>query len=176
MSNTTHQPAGAAYTIRPATMGDAPAIGAVHCHGWQTAYAGLLPDAMLRGMSVEKSAALFAREGCRDMLVAEQGGQIIGFCGYGLWRDDPDDAGREGEVVGLYVRPDCQRQGIGAALMRAALDMLAARGCTAVSLWVLRGNDKAIRFYTHQGFARTGQDKASGPWPIVEHRLRRPLP
>lgn len=171
MPELTHYPAGAAYTIRPAVLEDAGAIGAVHCHGWQTAYRGLLPDRMLDSRTEAKSAALFAREGCRNMFVAERDGRIIGFCGYGAWRDEPDSA--EGEIVGLYVEADCQRQGVGGALMRAALDALAARGCTAVSLWVLRGNDKAIRFYTGKGFSHTGQDK--GGEPVVEHRMRRVL-
>ena len=37
--------------IRRATRDDASAIGRVHVETWQSAYAGLLPDAMLAGMS-----------------------------------------------------------------------------------------------------------------------------
>ena len=160
------------FTIRPADVRDAAGIGFVHCRGWQTAYAGLLPETILQGMSPEKSAARFRQEGCRDTLVAEQNGRVVGFCGYGGWRDDPDPD--EGEIIGLYVLPECQRQGIGGALMKAALAELAAWGCRAVSLWVLQGNDRAARFYERQGFARTGQTK--GTPPLVEFRMRRPWP
>ena len=120
------------FTIRPADVRDAAGIGFVHCRGWQAAYAGLLPETILQGMSPEKSAARFRQEGCRDTLVAEQNGRVVGFCGYGGWRDDPDPD--EGEIIGLYVLPELQRQGIGGALMKAALAELAARGCRAVSL------------------------------------------
>ena len=160
------------FTIRPADVRDAAGIGFVHCRGWQAAYAGLLPETILQGMSPEKSAARFRQEGCRDTLVAEQNGRVVGFCGYGGWRDDPDPD--EGEIIGLYVLPELQRQGIGAALMKAALAELAARGCRAVSLWVLQGNDRAARFYERQGFARTGQTK--GRPPFVEFRMRQPWP
>lgn len=47
----------------PAAVEDAGAIGAVHCHGWQTAYRGLLPGRMLDSRTEEKSAAIFARTG-----------------------------------------------------------------------------------------------------------------
>ena len=36
------------FTIRPADVRDAAGIGFVHCRGWQTAYAGLLPETILQ--------------------------------------------------------------------------------------------------------------------------------
>src|SRR5438445_11537738 len=40
--------------IRPATLDDAEAIAAVHVHGWKWGYRGLLPDAYLAAMSVDR--------------------------------------------------------------------------------------------------------------------------
>ena len=43
--------------IRRARPADAAAIGAVHVAAWRTAYAGVLPDDYLAGMSVLRHAA-----------------------------------------------------------------------------------------------------------------------
>ena len=43
--------------IRRAKRDDAAAIGRVHVETWQAAYAGMLPDAMLVGMSDVRQSA-----------------------------------------------------------------------------------------------------------------------
>lgn len=158
-----------AFDLRAAKPGDAGALGALHCRAWRETYPGLLPAAMLQGLSPEKSAARFAQEGCRDMLLAFCGGEPAGFCGFGPWRAGPGAA--EGEIIGLYVLKAYQRRGVGTALLRAALAALAARGLDRVSLWVLDGNEKAVRFYESFSFADTGETK--GEPPLRERRLRR---
>lgn len=158
-----------AFDLRAAKPGDAGALGALHCQAWRETYPGLLPAAMLQSLSPEKSAARFAQEGCRDMLLAFCGGEPAGFCGFGPWRAGPGAA--EGEIIGLYVLKAYRRRGVGTALLRAALAALAARGLDRVSLWVLDGNEKAVQFYESFGFADTGETK--GEPPLRERRLRR---
>lgn len=158
-----------AFDLRAAKPGDAGVLGALHCRAWRETYPGLLPAAMLQSLSPEKSAARFAQEGCRDMLLAFCGGEPAGFCGFGPWRAGPGAA--EGEIIGLYVLKAYQRRGVGTALLRAALAALAARGLDRVSLWVLDGNEKAVQFYESFGFAATGETK--GEPPLRERRLRR---
>lgn len=158
-----------AFDLRAAKPGDAGALGALHCQAWRETYPGLLPAAMLQSLSPEKSAARFAQEGCRDMLLAFCGGEPAGFCGFGPWRAGPGAA--EGEIIGLYVLKAYQRRGVGTALLRAALAALAARGLDRVSLWVLDGNEKAVQFYESFGFADTGETK--GEPPLRERRLQR---
>ena len=41
--------------------------------------------------------------------------------------------------------------------MRLCLDEL--KGCERIFVWVLEGNDKAIRFYEQVGFRRDGEEK-----------------
>jgi putative acetyltransferase len=65
-------------------------------------------------------------------LVAERGGDIVGhvfFCPVSVNSSPPLDGMGLGQ---LAVRPDCQRQGIGAELTRTGLGELAARGCPYV--------------------------------------------
>lgn len=57
-----------------------------------------------------------------------------------------------GEMQELYVDSFFQNLGIGACLIRFAMQELHAK-----SLWVLEKNTKAIRFYQTHGFALTGE-------------------
>ncbi|MBQ3638282.1 MAG: GNAT family N-acetyltransferase, partial [Clostridia bacterium] len=62
-----------------------------------------------------------------------------------------------GEIFALYVLGEVQRQGIGTELTRRALDLLADH--PVVALWVLDGNEKAIRFYEKTGFRFDGAEQ-----------------
>lgn len=56
------------------------------------------------------------------------------------------------DVVLLAVRSDCKRQGVGRALLSAALANAAAAGCSSSSLSVLSANAPAVRLYRSLGF------------------------
>jgi putative acetyltransferase len=59
---------------------------------------------------------------------------------------------KDDEIAELYVDPFFERQGIGSALMAYALEKI-----LHPRLWVLDGNDNAVRFYQKQGFRFTGE-------------------
>jgi GNAT superfamily N-acetyltransferase len=54
---------------------------------------------------------------------------------------------REGWVDQLYVRPECQGQGIGRALLGRAM-----KTYSPLRLWTFQKNLDAIRFYRARGF------------------------
>jgi len=56
------------------------------------------------------------------------------------------------EITELYVRPAARRQGIGRALMGAALEYARRRGCTEIHLLVDPENEPALAFYRATGF------------------------
>ncbi len=58
------------------------------------------------------------------------------------------------EIKKLFVEPVLQGNGIGAELLRFAVD-----ACSADCLWALEKNIKAIRFYERHGFCVTGEKK-----------------
>lgn len=58
----------------------------------------------------------------------------------------------EKQIKKLFVEPVLQRNGIGAVLFQYAVDIL---GCEY--LWVLRKNNKAIKFYESHGFCLTDE-------------------
>ena len=145
--------------IRPAIGDDAPAIAAVHVASWREAYTGLMPQTVLDGLSVDERAANWAQiinqseqpEGS-GVFVAEHKGDLVGFAAGGRQRDTGlIEQGFTGEIMAVYVLQDMQGRGVGRRLMNAVANNLHKSGHDAVSLWVLRDNSGARRFYEHLG-------------------------
>jgi ribosomal protein S18 acetylase RimI-like enzyme len=59
--------------------------------------------------------------------------------------------GYDGEISSIYVLRAFQRRGLGVALMSVMGGELQRRRLQAVSLWVLRENESARRFYEKLG-------------------------
>ncbi len=61
--------------------------GYVHYKSWQETYEGLIDDEYLKNMTEEKCKAI-AHKWTNNILVAKDGDKVIGFVGYGKYRDD----------------------------------------------------------------------------------------
>ena len=138
--------------LRSASVEDRAGLGELYCAAWRAAYAGLIPDAYLAGLTPEKCAP---RAGRIEGLVVEAAGQVVGHISYGPARDA--DAAGAAEIRALYVLPGEWRQGLGSRLFAAACAALIRQGYKRVYLWVLRDNQSARRFYEKQGMAETGE-------------------
>ncbi len=127
----------------------------VHYRAWKEAYAGLLDPAFLAGRTPELSRerALRAFQNKVSTLIAKDGPEVVGFADYGRYRWD--DLSEAGEIYALYLLKAYYGKGIGRALMDRALAALG--DCRQVAVWVLEGNERAIRFYTRCGFAFDGK-------------------
>jgi ribosomal protein S18 acetylase RimI-like enzyme len=67
-------------------------------------------------------------------------------------------------------------EGVGQALMAAALDSLRERGCTETTVWSLAANERANSFYERAGFTRDGGERTEEAWAhLPEVRYRRAL-
>jgi ribosomal protein S18 acetylase RimI-like enzyme len=143
--------------IRRATIADAAVIAGIHVRGWQWAYRGLLPDAVLDGLSVEARAAEW-RQWLQDEAVhtwvVEEGGRVIGFVSCG-----PAQEESAGEIFTIYRERDAGVAGVGRALLAHAMNDLASRGFGEAVLWVLEGNGRARRFYEREGWIADGRRK-----------------
>ncbi|MGI8678300.1 MAG: GNAT family N-acetyltransferase [Jatrophihabitans sp.] len=165
--------------IRPATTDDADAIAVVHVRSWQATYRGTFADEFLDTMDVAGRAARW-RENLAEpqdphVLVAESESGVKGFAAVGSSRDDDADAAT-GELWAIYADPEAQGTGVGRALMRAVLAVL--DGYEQATLWVLTGNERAIRFYECAGWhfdGTTREDTVAGTL-VSETRYRRSLP
>lgn len=99
------------------------------------------------------------REGEFAAFVAESDGEVVGTAACqvfaGLYPEIRRlSAYRAGYVWGVYVRPDHRRLGLATRLTQAALDHLAAVGCTIVKLHASRAGEPA---YRAMGFGDTNE-------------------
>ncbi len=140
--------------VRRARPDDAAGIAAVHVAVWRSAYAGILDDAYLAGLS-ELRLANFYRRAILDrhqghaVFVATAAGAdlpgdraagepaVVGFVSGGRARRR---GLAEGEVETLYLLDDYRERGVGRRLMRAMAAHLRAIGCNSVAVWVLAEN------------------------------------
>jgi GNAT superfamily N-acetyltransferase len=109
------------------------------------------------------------------VLVADAGGDLLGFASYSPSRDSDADPGRVGEISAIYLLPSAWGKGIGKRLMDATLARMARAGFTQVTLWVLDSNVRARRFYEAGGWSADGGQKLdeSRGFPITQLRYRR---
>jgi L-amino acid N-acyltransferase YncA len=145
--------------VRDATALDAAAIARVHVASWRATYRGIVPDAVLDRLSVERREAYW-RETAADpagppVWVAEVAGQVVGFASAGPCRDEDMPAGT-GELHAIYLAPQAWGRGLGRALLDHAVADLRARSLDPLVLWVLTGNRRARTFYERQGWRPEG--------------------
>lgn len=137
--------------LRLASFEDAEAIARIHVDTWRATYAGMLPDSLLVGMSLEKQTAMWQRmlRGGETVIVAEDPRHgIIGFGSYGPNRSAKSS--HTGEVYTLYLLPDFQGMGIGQGLLRALFAALSREGHETALIWVLATNPTRF-FYEAMG-------------------------
>jgi GNAT superfamily N-acetyltransferase len=140
--------------IRRGVPDDAEALAQLHVDVWDDAYTGLMPQTIL---DERRDKVAERAERWRDILgrdgttwLAEDAGGLVGFAGAGPARDNDIDTPTE--LYALYVRASYYGTGLGYALFEQTL------GDRAAYLWVLAGNDRAIRFYERQGFRLDGTE------------------
>jgi ribosomal-protein-alanine N-acetyltransferase len=94
----------------------------------------------------------------------------IGVLGYVLGRVIVDEA----EILSIGTMPRSRRQGIGRALLDAALDQMIERGARGVWLEVRQSNVAACEMYRVAGFLTTGRRRGYYRQPpedaLVLHR------
>jgi GNAT superfamily N-acetyltransferase len=190
--------------IRAGSAADAAQIAAVQREGWFAAYEGIIPAEIIdRVTSPDGGARVrqsFRTRPWQRMLVAvgaerehpgtagvAAGPGVVGYASFGPETDvlsapwphplstDGED-GRVAELYALYVRPAWWSTGTGRALMDRVLARTSGAGYRSISLWVLRDNQRARRFYKRAGFTPDGAANVlSSLGNVIEVRYRRTL-
>ena len=158
-------------SVRDAVVSDAGELARVQVTTWRTAYAGMIPDDVLAGLSEvehrEVWASRFPLPPAAFCLVA--GSPLVGFVSGGHLGDDPD-------IYALYVEPAAWRRGVGRSLLTAGLDRLRDAGAVTAGLWVLRDNVGAQSFYEALGWTPTGESRLEQmhgvDLPVVRYTTR----
>jgi GNAT superfamily N-acetyltransferase len=112
---------------------------------------------------------------------------IVGYASFGPetdvlsapWPHPLTTSGEDGsvaELYALYVRPAWWSTGTGRALMERVLARTSGAGYLSITLWVLRDNRRARRFYERAGFAPDGTTNVLHRLgDVTELRYRRAL-
>ena len=77
------------------------------------------------------------------------------------WMFSVERGGPLGWLEELYVAPERRGQGIGGKLLAEVVAAARRKRCTAVSLEVVRGHDRAARLYVRQGFEKLARTRYS---------------
>lgn len=144
--------------IRHMTAHDVEQVAALIHASWVSTYGPLMGDAKAAEESAKKhQPAMIASDMKRmhsESFVAEEPtGRIVGYA-YAkvtkgvLWLDR------------LHVAPDHRGSGLAAGLLHAVIVNYIGEG--SISLEVIKGNDRAIRFYEREGFMVTDERDACG--------------
>jgi ribosomal protein S18 acetylase RimI-like enzyme len=141
--------------IAAAKSTDCRAVAQIHVDAWRAAYVGMVPSDYLAALSIDQRESMWrtaVERGTPRVLVARTAADLVGWVAYGRCRDD--GAGPDvGEIWAIYVAPTAWSNGVGQALWKAACQDLHEQGYCSVTLWVIRDNARAIRFYERSGFA-----------------------
>ena len=122
----------------------------VHWKSWQESYAGIVDAGYLAQMTPESCEEKAFR--WRDnIFVAKDGERVVGFAGYGKYRDETMTD--TGEIFAIYVLSEYCGKGVGHALITEALKLLPY---PKIAVWELKGNARATRFYEKHGFVFDG--------------------
>jgi len=148
--------------LRRAVPADAPALAVIHVAAWHEAYRGIVPGSYLEQFTVEVRTRRFREflsADSAETYVAEADGRIVGFLTIGGCRDSDMDSRTTGEIWGIYLSPQYWRRGVGRFLCEQGQNLLASRGFTTATLWVLEANSQASGFYEATGFKADGTTK-----------------
>jgi ribosomal protein S18 acetylase RimI-like enzyme len=120
---------------------------------WRAAYVGILSDEFLAALSVDQRETMWQEavsRGSPVVLVAKIAEGVAGWVAFGSSRDDGAPSDR-GEIWAIYVAPAAWSLGVGRRLLLEAMQAMTRHGHREASLWVMRDNDRAVRFYSRAG-------------------------
>jgi GNAT superfamily N-acetyltransferase len=145
--------------IRRAEPEDADAIARVQVDTWRSAYADLIPAAVLDGLSYKQRSrywrGFLSKEARGFMGVAEDShAGVVGFACCGPNREEP--LHYQGQLYAIYVLEEHQRLGIGHQLFEEARKWLSKRALDSMIVWVLRENPYR-KFYESLGGELVGE-------------------
>jgi len=97
-------------------------------------------------------------------------GQIVGSIAI----DGEDLGGNQAHLRWFILDDGCRGQGVGAALLRKAVEFVEAAGFDRTVLWTFKGLDAARHLYEREGF-RLAQEYAGAQWGVslMEQRFVR---
>ena len=139
--------------VRPAEAADAGEVAALHVEAWRETYRGILPDAMVDGLTMEEAlaswqAALAPASDQMAFVGANANGRLVGIAS-GCRSNEPS-APDAGVLDKLYIVKAGQGLGLGRRLLAAVAEALHAQG-HAEMIVVVHADNPAAQFYAAMG-------------------------
>jgi len=135
--------------IRPIAPDDIPAIANLARATWLDAYADIISPEQIDYMLAQRYDHERLRAEAEDpqkwLCQAYLDNTLAGFAACEIYKG-------EFKLDKLYIHPDMQRKGIGAALVRHTAALAHEQGFPSMILAVNKQNEQAIRAYTRYGF------------------------
>lgn len=139
----------------------------VHWKSWKEAYRGIVDQRYLDSLTLDKCEKI-AYHWTDNIIIAKDGDSVVGFVGYGKYRND--ELENTGEIFAIYILSQYYGKNVGRRLMQAALSELA--DYPKIAVWVLKENKRAISFYERLGFRFDGKEETLELGsPVVEARM-----
>ena len=155
-------------SLREARLEDLETLTRIWHDGWQDAHAAILPAELARLRTCDSFRDRL-RAALPNTAVAEEGGEVVGFC---ILKDD--------ELYQLFVSAESRGSGVAAKLVDDAEARLAGAGVATAWLACAIGNDRAARFYEKRGWRRIGEvvipvETTEGAFPLRVWRYEKAL-
>lgn len=142
------------YEIRAPRPEDQSGIVSVHVNSWITSYQNVLPEVYLKGDDFHERLAQrrkYVNElpGVKRVVVHRETGKVVGFGAAGPHRTAHPTF--KGELYALYLIQEVHGHGLGTALLNVLTQWLSEYGLNSMSVWVLKNNQGAQKFYAKSG-------------------------
>ncbi len=171
-------PNGEAVEVRAATVDDVPAVCIIRMRSWRAAYAGLMPQQVIDALDIGtmwstwRAAIHHAATPSTRLFVAGAPGEVHAYA----WVRPLDGTSTTtGEVGAMYSDPTAWGTKAGWTVFSAAVAFLRDQGFDELSLWMLKGNERAGRFYERAGWVLSGEEQTTetpvGSYVEVRYRL-----
>ena len=160
--------------IRMAQQSDCAELAKVHVASWQAGFKGIINQDYLDKLDVDARALGWSKllSGERDKVYLQFDSEsLIGFTSSCHCRDD-DAQVTWGEIVTFYFLEQYWGKGFSHKLMSHALEQLELSGNDVTTIWVLKDNFRAQKFYAKHRFVFDGKEKIVDRGPVVLHELR----
>jgi GNAT superfamily N-acetyltransferase len=173
-------------SVRPATADDAGELARIQIDTWRTAYAEILPAAVLDSLDLDAATEAWAQavtappSAAHRVLVALEQQWRVGFLAVGPATDlEDEDPERDttAAIAPLLVEPRWGRRGHGSRLLAAATDLAREDGTTRLITWIPAADKPSESFLISTGWAPDGLARAldTGAGELREIRLHTSL-
>jgi GNAT superfamily N-acetyltransferase len=173
-------------SVRPASAADVDEIARIQVDTWKTAYAKILPSAVLDGLEATaiapgwQQAVTSPPTRNHHVLIAMDGEWRVGFTAFGPDDDvqpsDPDPQSTAAISL-MLVEPRWGRRGHGSRMLAAIADLAREGGASRLVAWVPAADTASLEFYRSAGWAADGLQREldTGAGTVSELRLHAAL-